>query len=312
MKIAKLPEPVPVTGDRTQPVETLLTPELAVVLLAQRHPDQRRVAHAKVLQYARAIREGRWRLIPDAIMVHEGRMFNGTHRCEAVISANRAIPVYIVWDADLTTFDVIDTGRTRGAYQFISEADATLRASAARITLWYERRFDQPMSGRALTYDMHEIMTEVDRRAEAFDQELPAARAVYEYTTISKAVALAVFAIAHDMGYHEEVDAYAEAVKDPSYLPADDPARLLTERFRRQTHRGQRRTLAQDWMLLAFTFNCQIEGRRIAKLILSDVPPRIAEPYNDYRRRAATVHGRDAQRARRAESRLGGTTRTPS
>jgi hypothetical protein len=65
-------------------------------------------------------------LIGDQICVTpEKQMFNGAHRCAAVISAEQSIPVLIDWNADPELFDLIDIGRKRQAYQLITDADAT-------------------------------------------------------------------------------------------------------------------------------------------------------------------------------------------
>lgn len=284
------------------PVETELTPELAARLLASPHPKQRRPARTTVAEYARRIKEGRWRLIHDHLMVvgstyagpqdPDGSLFNGGQRCAAVIAANRSIPVYIEWDADPSLFDVIDVGRFRSAYQFVTEKDATVRASAARVTLWYERRFDRSLQPRNINFDLHEILGEVERRSTSFDAVMGASRALYDYTSIAKSVSLAVFAIADEMGYRDEIEAFVEAIRDPSYLPPGDPAKLLAERFRKQEHRGRRREMVDDWTLLAHAFNLQLEDREIGKLILGAVWPRIAESERDYRRRVAALQER--------------------
>lgn len=275
----------------TQQYETSLTPELAAELLAKRHPRQRRTARSTVSEYARRIREGRWRLVPDPIMVDtEGRLFNGGHRCEAVIAANRAIPVYILHGVDESLFDVIDVGRFRSPYQFIPKSDATVRASATRLTLWYERRFENPPAAPHLTFDLNEILAEEERRSDAFDAVTILGRRLYEYTSIAKSVAAAVFAIAYDMGYMAEIEEFVQDVCEPQDLDAGDPARLLAERFRRQLHRSSRRQNVVDWTLLTYSLNLRFEGQTMSKLILSDVWPRVGEPLKDYRRRANVVH----------------------
>lgn len=279
------------------PVETVLTPELAARLLAHPHPNQRRAGRQKVVDYTRAIKEGRWRLVPDALMVDpEGRMFNGGHRCAAVIAANRAIPVYIAWDADSSLFDVIDIGRYRSPFQFVNEKQATAKASAARVTLWYERRFERPLHGSSVHFDLHEILQEVERRSESFDAVDAAATAIYEYTSIAKSVTYAAFAIAHELGYQDEIEAFVEGVRDPHYLPETDPARLLSERFRKQTHRARRREMVADWTLLVYAFNLHLEGKELGKLILSDVWPRVAESSSEYRRRQNSVHSQRSKK----------------
>lgn len=279
------------SGKSATPEQTLLTPELAAKLLSNPHPRQRRQARNTAAEYARRIKEGRWKLVPDPIMVDpEGRMFNGGHRCQAVIAANRSIPVFIMWDADPELFDVIDVGRFRSPYQFISDKDATARASAARVTLWYQHRFDRPLAGRTIGFDLQEILDESDRRAESFDAVTGASRSVYDYTGIPRSVSLAAFSIAFEMGYETEINAFVDGIRDPHYLDADDPARLLAERFRKQEHRSRRREIGQDWTLLVYTFNLHLEGRKLSKLILSDVWPRVAETTAEYRRRQNAIH----------------------
>lgn len=268
------------------PEQTELTPQLAAKLLSSPHPKQRRPARQTVAEYTRRIKEGRWRLVPDPIMVDpEGRMFNGGHRCAAVIGANRTIPIYILWDADADLFDVIDVGRFRSPYQFVAEKDATARASASRVTLWYERRFDRPLSSRHIGFDLHEILGEAERRSESFDAVMSASRDLYEYTSIHKSVSLAAFALADEMGYREEIESFVEGIRDPHDLPSTDAVRLLAERFRKQDHRGRRRELVSDWTLLVHAFNLHLEGRQIQKLQLGSVWPRVAETEGDYRRR---------------------------
>ena len=268
-------------------VETDLTPELAAVLLAKAYPRQRRTARMTVESYTRAIKEGRWRRNEaDAILVDpDGRMFNGGHRCAAVIAAHLSIPVIIVWGADPTTFDILDIGRKRSAYQFISETEASARASAARVTMWYERRFDRPLQPRQLGFDLHEILAEVERRSAAFDATLPGARTTYEYTSVPVSVALSAYAIAFDMGYQEQIEAFVNGIADPAYLPPGDPCRLLTERFRKESHRGRRRQLVEDWTILVRAFNLHLEGKLTGRLVLSEFWPRVAETEVEFNRR---------------------------
>jgi hypothetical protein len=266
--------------------ETELTPELAARLLANQHPNQRRPSTLVVSTYARAIKEGRWRLIADPILVdQDGRMFNGAHRCSAVIAANRSIPVMICWDADASTFDLIDIGRKRSAYQFITEGEASLRASAARVTLWYRNRFDRPLQPRHIGFDVHEIMVEVEAESTAFDAMIKAAKTTYEYTGLVSSVVLGAYAIAFGMGYVAEVEAFVDGIVNPNGLPAGDPARALSDRFRKQDHRGRRRELVQDWSILVRALNLHLEGRKVNRLVLSEFWPRVAELEADFNRR---------------------------
>jgi hypothetical protein len=268
-------------------VETELTPELATQLLANPHPRQRRAARNVVETYARAIREGRWRLIGDPICVDlDGHMFNGAHRCSAVIAAHRSIPVMISWDADPETFDLIDQGRRRSAYQFISEAQATARASAARITLWYERRFDRAPQARHFQFDLHEVMQEVERREASFDAMLNAARKTYDLTGLPMSTALAAYSIAFDFGYQKEVEVFVKDVEDPLGLEPLDPARQIFDRFRHQAARSKRqRNSADDWYILVRALNLRLDGAMKKVQLGVECWPRVAEPESDFQRR---------------------------
>jgi hypothetical protein len=279
-------------------VETELTPELATRLLAEAHPHQRRPAAQTVAMYARAIREGRWRLIADAILVDpDGRMFNGGHRCAAVIAAHQSIPVMIGWDADPTLFDVIDVGRRRSAYQFISETEATVRASAARVTLWYEHRFDRPLQPRHMGFDLQEIMAEAGRREASFGAMVPSARTTHEYTGLPMSVDLGAYAIAYEAGYQAEVESFVRGLVSPNDLPTGSPVRLLAERFRKEHHRGQRRELVADWTILVRALNLYLEGRTTSKLLVTTVWPRVAESEADFNRRRAAISKQEARRS---------------
>lgn len=281
--------------------ETELTPELAARLLANVHPRQRRPGPTTVEAYARTIREGGWQLVADPILVApDGCMFNGGQRCAAVISAHRSIPIFICWDADPESFDVIDIGRRRAAYQFISQPQATRRAAAARLILWYEHRFERAPDATVLTFDLRAVLQEVERRSDAFDAVLPAARMVYDSTGLSQPVCLAAFAIAYAFGLGEEVNVFARGVDDPHGLSKDDPAFLLAERFRKHLHKEKRRRPVEDWTILVRALNLHLQGLSIVKLQMNEVWPRVAESEADYRRRQVVVANarmRDRQRA---------------
>jgi hypothetical protein len=281
-------------------VETVLTPELATQLLAKPYVKQRRRAKGTVAEYARRIKEGLWRLVYDPVMVTaEGEMFNGGHRCEAVVMAHRSIPIYIDWAADPSLFDVIDVGRYRSPFQFVDGKEATVRTSASRLTLWYDHRFERPPYGSNLVFDNQEILGEVERRSTAFDAALAPSRELWDLTSIARSVSTAAFALAEEMGYHDEIASFMEAVREPGLQPANNPARLLAERFRHQAHRARRRQQVDDWTVLVYAFNLHLEGKPIEKLYVSRIWPRVAEASIAYRRRQNTLVSRTTPRRRR-------------
>lgn len=103
-------------------VTTVLTPELARLLLAN-NPLNRAVKWGdgrgtrSVLAYASMMQRGEWLLNGSTLVVADtGELNDGQHRCEAVIHANVAVPVQIVFGVERETRATLDqgVGRTPG------------------------------------------------------------------------------------------------------------------------------------------------------------------------------------------------------
>jgi len=272
--------------------EVMLTPEMAAKFLANPHPKQRRVSKQVVDKICRTILSGRWVRVHDAILVApapDGRMFNGGHRCSAVIETGIAIPVVVDWGADPNLFDVIDIGLARKTHQFIKQDDAYVRSSAARLCLWYDQRFSRQPVGTNVWFDLSELLDEAGQRETAFDTYIPLARKMYDLTGISKSVALAAFTLAADLGFDREVYEYVAGVEDFSGLQPDDPRRAIAERFRRQEHRNRRRQTVGDWTMLVRSLNQHIEGVSIKTLYMTNLWPFVGEQEEAFRRRRSAV-----------------------
>jgi hypothetical protein len=294
---------------------TTLTPELATQLLAKQHPRQRRPAIQTVALYAREMRAGKWRSeVPDPILIDpDGFMFNGSHRCAAVVESGVSIEVEIRYGADASLFDVIDVGRKRSAYQFIPEANAGNRAAAARVMLWYRRRFDHALSGVAGVgyFDMSEILAESDRAADGLAEAMPIARIIYEFTNIPISLAAAVFALAAEEGIlWEQITDFRDGIVGMANLPEDDARRALAERMRQKRHRDRRRKQSEDWTVLVRALNAFLHGDALTRLDVTQVLPRIGETEATFKRRRDAIkqaelrhrndQSGDANRARKA------------
>jgi alkylated DNA nucleotide flippase Atl1 len=87
-----------------------LTPELAEKLLGSAAPN-RHPSYKMVKAYARDMAEGRWTLNGETIKVNRhGQLFDGKHRCLAVVESGITIQAVIVYDAEE---DNVDSGRPR-------------------------------------------------------------------------------------------------------------------------------------------------------------------------------------------------------
>lgn len=103
-------------------VTTMLTPELARLLLAN-NPNNRpphlgtHKGTRSITAYAAMMRRGEWMLNGSTLVVAAtGELNDGQHRCEAVMLAETAVPVQIVFGVDRDTRSTLDQGigRTGG------------------------------------------------------------------------------------------------------------------------------------------------------------------------------------------------------
>jgi hypothetical protein len=120
---------------KTETIE--LTPEMAVDLLASA-AQNRNPSRKLVSAYTRDIEEGRWTLNGESVKVNTGgQMFDGKHRCLAVVAAGKPITTVIAWDADEENVDV---GRPRTYSDTLAIAgmpsSRNLGAAVTAITVW--------------------------------------------------------------------------------------------------------------------------------------------------------------------------------
>jgi len=102
---------------------------------------QRPVAQDRVRLYARKMKDGQWRSTHQAIAIDkDGVLFDGQHRVAAIALAGIPVEITIAYDADPSTFDVVDVGRVRSPGHALTIAGFTnvnVLGSAARYYLVY-------------------------------------------------------------------------------------------------------------------------------------------------------------------------------
>jgi hypothetical protein len=103
---------------------------------------QRHLSEKRVEKFAHAMISGQWQLTHQAIGIDkDGIMIDGQHRMAAVIRSNTTQEFLIAYEAEPSTFDVIDTGQARTASDILSiagYANVNQIAAAARILLSYD------------------------------------------------------------------------------------------------------------------------------------------------------------------------------
>lgn len=127
-------------------IETITPAQAEAYLLAAAGHRQRPLTQARVRTLARAITDGQWRVTHQAIAFDpDGILIDGQHRIAAIALAGVTVDILVVRDADASTFDLIDTGRSRGPAQTLAiagHANSVQLAAAGRYYLMYRDLVD--------------------------------------------------------------------------------------------------------------------------------------------------------------------------
>ena len=108
------PEPVK-APPRIVPRVVEMTPEMAKDLLA-RNKRNRPIRKARVERYANEMKNGRWQLNGETIIVSDqGNLMNGQHRLHAVVTSETTVFMLLAEGIDEAAFSTMDSGLTRTA-----------------------------------------------------------------------------------------------------------------------------------------------------------------------------------------------------
>jgi hypothetical protein len=111
-------------------VKTELTPALAKLLLDS-NPENRKISPWLVRQMVRDIKNGRWALNGETLIVALSEELNdGQHRCQAVIDADKSIRTMITFGVERESRFTIDTGQKKSIGDHL---DMWSRERAAQI-----------------------------------------------------------------------------------------------------------------------------------------------------------------------------------
>lgn len=120
----------------TSRVETI-TPDFARKLLAHANPMNRPLHRATVGLYARAIKQGEWRVTNEAIGVSaEGVLLDGHHRLNAVVEAGVSVQMLVTRGLNAESIFAINRGRARTLKQvarMVADAPPARTLEIARV-----------------------------------------------------------------------------------------------------------------------------------------------------------------------------------
>jgi hypothetical protein len=253
--IASLPEIG--SGLRSQTVD--LDPALAQMLLnSQGH--NRRVKRDLVERLARDIRESRWQLNAQPLLIDaEEHLGDGQHRCLAVIKAEMTVPVVVTFGISPTAFATLDSGRSRSPGDLLhlrgEKATGSLTRALNLISLYKRDLMKRNRWSEAATNAEREQLLEQHTEIRDSVERSEKAKGI---------IAPGVLAYVHWRGRQvaeRAADDFVEAVATGEHLSGDSPAYVLRETLRK--NKGARKKKLQAPVILAYAikaFNAYAKG----------------------------------------------------
>lgn len=121
----------------------LCTPEMAAELLVHNKVN-RSILKDRVKFYAKAMREGRWHLTGQAVIVSdEGMLIDGQHRLHACLASECSFPTVIIRGVPTAAMRHIDEGKPRSSgdvMEFEGIANGKKVAAIVNLIIGYEQR----------------------------------------------------------------------------------------------------------------------------------------------------------------------------
>jgi hypothetical protein len=140
-------------GDISSRVETI-TPARAVLLLENNMPGNRRVSLGKVREYAMDMREGKFRLNGEPIIIsRDSILLDGQHRLQACVDAGAPFDSVVTYGVSREAYKTIDTGRKRlpkDALVADGVTNAGASAAAVGIIITLQNNFKFGRTGVAI------------------------------------------------------------------------------------------------------------------------------------------------------------------
>ena len=114
----------------------VITPAMASNMLETINVKNRKIRPAVVERYAAMIKNGEWKLSPEAIVIaNTGRLLNGQHRLSAVAKANMAVRLLVIRGPSEDVFEVLDRGVLRSTADALQSEKRATEVARLIITI---------------------------------------------------------------------------------------------------------------------------------------------------------------------------------
>lgn len=220
----------------TTTIETITPIQANKLLELQDESQHRPIKRQVMLRYARDMREGRWLLNGETIILNGSTIIDGRHRLSAVVAAEVPVQFLIVRGVDASVFLTVDSGgaRTPGDVLHIAGfANANMLSAAAKLCFLYDHygRMDQtpwvyPSRSELLAY--------LDENKDALVSATRWVGASRSRRSVTRpGVICALYALC-SQGLEVERDVFFDELVTGVNLSMTSPIRLVRERLMRE------------------------------------------------------------------------------
>lgn len=214
-----------------------VTPELAKMWLDGSEVPNRNISWPIVEQYARLMKEGKWRPAGDPIRLTERGVLDGQKRLHAIIKAGVPVELVVLDNAEEADQDVYDSGQGRKAAQQLGMRgkfkNPTVVSSVVRVVMQWHTETLFSHSYRPHTLEIEEFAERYRPRVEASVEH---AVAIGKTTKISKALVGGFAFTAYDAAAEKpervkvaDIDAFLNALASGANMDSDNPVMVLRD-----------------------------------------------------------------------------------
>lgn len=242
-----------------------VTPDMAKEWM-KKNVGNRPLRKPRVSLYADFIRNNQWKFTGDPIVFSNGNLIQGQHRLAACIHADVPFTTAVVFDADPSCYEVMDSGIGRKPGDVLSHyghANASMAAAAAKLVIGYRTSSLHDSYALMRVASRQAIANEVNAFADLYGEACTRGKTISQLTRVNGS-ALAAFEVLLVKAGSFDPD-WFDRLRLGANLEPGDPILALrnwaigARRYLSHVHlsviirswnayiRGERRTIVKAW-----------------------------------------------------------------
>jgi len=242
-----------------------ITPDIAKHLLSF-NDDNRKISERTVNIIAGDIASGKWRMNGEPIIVaKDGQLNDGQHRLSAIIAANVAVPVMIVFGVERASRFTVNMGRQRTPGDFLGMngvKNEKLAAAISALLLTYNKGvFSHTLTTGNMSLSKQDVLEEHRKYSNKIQR---ACKSVFRAKFIRQHAATAA-GVAHvvlsSSANHENLEFFFDRLNTGEELRRGSPILMLRNQLISTKQEGLRANNKLE-MILRY-WNAWIDGRSV-------------------------------------------------